>query len=144
MIAPLPDGYQSARAMSDALREAQLNPRDVGYLNAHASSTQLGDATEVLAIQQVFGPEPTGLVVSGTKGLHGHALGASGAEELAITVLALAEGYLPPTANLEQPDDDFEVELLRGTGLHQQVDYAMSNSFGFGGINSSLVIGRPD
>jgi 3-oxoacyl-[acyl-carrier-protein] synthase II len=142
MIAPLPDGQQSARAMSDALREAQLSPREIGYLNAHASSTQLGDATEVLAIEQVFGADSTGLVVSGTKGLHGHALGASGAEELAITVLALAEGYLPPTANLEQPDEAFNLELLRGEGLHRRVDYAMSNSFGFGGINSSLVIGR--
>ena len=78
------------------------------------------------------------------QGLHGHALGASGAEELAITVLALAEGYLPPTANLEQPDEAFNLELLRGEGLHRRVDYAMSNSFGFGGINSSLVIGRVD
>jgi 3-oxoacyl-[acyl-carrier-protein] synthase II len=144
MIAPLPDGQQSARAMSDALREARLSPREIGYLNAHASSTQLGDATEVLAIEQVFGTDATGLVVSGTKGLHGHALGASGAEELAITVLALAEGYLPPTANLEQPDAAFNLELLRGAGLQRRVDYAMSNSFGFGGINSSLVIGRVD
>ena len=141
MIAPLPDGGQSARAMSAALHEAGLSPREVGYLNAHASSTPIGDAAEVLAIKQVFGTDNE-LAVSGTKGLHGHALGASGAEELAITVLALAEGYLPSTANLEAPDPEFDLDLIAGPGRCQQVAYAMSNSFGFGGINTSLVIGR--
>ena len=142
MIAPLPDGYQSARAMKLALAEANLQPHEIGYLNAHASSTQMGDATEVLAIKQVFGPAAARLPVSGTKGLHAHALGASGAEELAITALALHERHLPPTVNLECPDPDCDLDLIPGHGRDQAVDYAMSNSFGFGGINSSLVIAR--
>lgn len=141
MIAPLPDGSQSARAMRLALDEAGLHPEQVGYLNAHASSTQVGDATEVLAIKQVFGPAAARLPISGTKGFHGHALGASGAEELAITILALHEGYLPPTLNLERPDPDCDLDLIPGVGRVQAIQHAMSNSFGFGGINSSVVIG---
>jgi 3-oxoacyl-[acyl-carrier-protein] synthase II len=142
MIAPLPGGSQSARAMQLALDEAQVKPREVGYLNAHASSTQLGDATEVLAINQIFGPEPRHLAVSGTKGLHGHALGASGAEEMVISVLALHERYLPESVNLVQPDPEFDLCFIQRTGRQQSVDYAINNSFGFGGINCSLLIGR--
>jgi 3-oxoacyl-[acyl-carrier-protein] synthase II len=142
MIAPLPGGSQSARAMQLALDEAQVNPREVGYLNAHASSTQLGDATEVLAINQIFGPEPRHLAVSGTKGLHGHALGASGAEEMVITVLALHESYLPESVNLVQPDSGFDLCFIQCAGRKQSVDYAINNSFGFGGINCSLLVGR--
>jgi 3-oxoacyl-[acyl-carrier-protein] synthase II len=142
MIAPLPGGSQSARAMQLALDEAQVNPREVGYLNAHASSTQLGDATEVLAINQIFGPEPRHLAVSGTKGLHGHALGASGAEEMVISVLALHERYLPESVNLVQPDPEFDLCFIQCAGRKQSVDYAINNSFGFGGINCSLLVGR--
>jgi 3-oxoacyl-[acyl-carrier-protein] synthase II len=142
MIAPLPDGSQSARAMRLALREAELTPAEIDYLNAHASSTQLGDTAEVLAIEEVFESAASDVPVSGTKGLHGHALGASGAEEMAITVLALHHGYLPPTVNLEQPDEGCRLNLVGGSGYARKVHFAMSNSFGFGGINSSLVIGE--
>jgi 3-oxoacyl-[acyl-carrier-protein] synthase II len=141
MIAPLPGGKQSARAMKLALAEAGVRPDEVEYLNAHASSTQLGDITEAQAIQQVYGPATSRLPVSGTKGLHGHALGASGAEEMAITVLAVSEGYLPGNVNLEQPDPECDLNLICH-GRKQDVRYAMCNSFGFGGINSSLVVGR--
>jgi 3-oxoacyl-[acyl-carrier-protein] synthase II len=142
MIAPLPEGLESARAMQLALDEAQLKASQVDYLNAHASSTKLGDAAEVVAIQQVFGPAARRLSVSGTKGLHGHALGASGAEEMAITVLALHEGHVPPTLNLEQPDPDCDLDLVPQHGRKREISYAMNNSFGFGGINASLVIGK--
>jgi 3-oxoacyl-[acyl-carrier-protein] synthase II len=142
MIAPLPGGSQSARAMQLALDEARVAPREVGYLNAHASSTQLGDAAEVLAINQIFGPEPRHLAVSGTKGLHGHALGASGAEEMVISVLAVHESYLPESVNLEQPDPAFDLCFIQCAGRKQSVDYAINNSFGFGGINCSLLVGR--
>ena len=142
MIAPLPDGSQSARAMRLALAEARLEPTELDYLNAHASSTQLGDATEVLAINQVFGQNAGRLAVSGTKGLHAHALGASGAEEMAIAILALHEEYLPPTINLDEPDPDCGLDLIPNQGRRQRIDSCMNNSFGFGGINSSIVIGR--
>ena len=142
MIAPLPGGEQSARAMRLALAEARVEPSQVDYLNAHASSTPLGDAIELQAIQDVFGPAARRLPISGTKGLHGHALGASGAEEMAITVLALHEGHLPPTVNLEYPDPDCDLDLIPGRGRDQPLSYAMCNSFGFGGINASLVVGR--
>jgi 3-oxoacyl-[acyl-carrier-protein] synthase II len=144
MIAPLPGGGQSARAMQLALTEAGLQPNQIDYLNAHASSTQVGDAAEVDAIRQVFAPNPRTVAISGTKALHGHALGASGAEELAITVLALQAGHLPPTVNLEHPDETCDLDLIVGMARRQPVAYAMANSFGFGGINSTLVIGQVD
>lgn len=142
MVAPLPGGGQSARAMQLALAEAGIQPAEVGYINAHASSTQLGDAAELQAIQKVFGAAAPRVPISGTKSMHGHALGASGAEELAITVLALHHGYLPPTLNLEEPDPDLGLDLVARHGRAQRIDYAMSNSFGFGGINTALVVGR--
>jgi 3-oxoacyl-(acyl-carrier-protein) synthase len=92
----------------------------------------------------VFAPNPRTVAISGTKALHGHALGASGAEELAITVLALQAGHLPPTVNLEHPDETCDLDLILGTARRQPVAYAMANSFGFGGINSAVVIGRVD
>jgi 3-oxoacyl-[acyl-carrier-protein] synthase II len=144
MIAPLPDGQQSARAMTQALCEARIEPRQVDYLNAHASSTKAGDTAELLAIQQAFGSAVSSLAISGTKSMHGHALGASGAEEMAITVLALHEDRLPPTVNLDQPDPGVELDLVPQHGRDQQLAYAVSNSFGFGGINSSIVIGQVD
>ena len=145
MIAPLPGGLQSARAMKLALAEASLEPEQVDYLNAHASSTQVGDAVEVQAIRQVFEQAAPRLPISGTKGLHGHALGASGAEELAITVLALHEGRLPPTVNLERADEEAcDLDFVPRHGRGHEIRYAMSNSFGFGGINSSLVVGQAE
>ncbi len=144
MTAPLPSGREAARAMTLALEEAALPPGAVGYLNAHATSTPLGDAAEALAIRQAFGPHARALPVSGTKGLYGHALGASGAIEAAITVLALARGWLPPTTNLEDPDPDCCLRHVPPEGLERRIDVALSNAFGFGGINTSLVFRRCD
>ncbi len=144
MTAPLPDGSQAARAMRLALREADLEPHDVNYVNAHGSSTPLNDVTETLAIRQVFGEHARRLQVSGTKGYYGHALGASGAIEAAICAQALAHGWLPPTVNLQAPDTACDLDYITGDGRAERVEHVLSNSFGFGGINASLVMRRGD
>ena len=143
MTAPRPDGRQAARAIRLALADGDVQPTDVGYINAHGSSTPLNDSTETAAIKQVFGDHAYRLTVSGTKGYYGHALGASGAIEAAICALALARGWLPPTVNLEQPDPQCDLDCLRGGGLTASPAAVVSNSFGFGGINAALVL-RPD
>jgi 3-oxoacyl-[acyl-carrier-protein] synthase II len=142
MTAPRPDGRQAARAMQLALADGGVAATDVGYINAHGSSTPLNDATETTAIKQVFGDHAYRLTVSGTKGYYGHALGASGAIEAAICALALARGWLPPTLNLQQPDPACDLDCLPGAGRAARPGAVVSNSFGFGGINASLVL-RP-
>jgi 3-oxoacyl-[acyl-carrier-protein] synthase II len=147
MTAPRPDGLQAARAMRLALADGSVAPSEVGYINAHGSSTPLNDSTETAAIKQVFGEHAYRLTVSGTKGYYGHALGASGAIEAAICALALARGWLPPTINLERPDPACDLDCLPGTaragGRAAHPSAVVSNSFGFGGINAVLVL-RPD
>ncbi|HEV8638195.1 MAG TPA: beta-ketoacyl-[acyl-carrier-protein] synthase family protein [Chloroflexota bacterium] len=140
MVQPRPDGAEAARAMALALADAGLPAGEVGYLNAHATSTPLGDAAEARAIQRVFGEAAARLPVSGTKGLYGHPLGASGAIEAAITALALQRAWLPPTCNLAE--SDCQLALIRGDGLERRVEVAMNNAFGFGGINASVVLRR--
>jgi 3-oxoacyl-[acyl-carrier-protein] synthase II len=142
MTAPRPDGRQAARAMRIALADGGVAPEEVGYVNAHGSSTPLNDATETLAIKQVFGEHARRLMVSGTKGYYGHALGASGAIEAAICALAMARGWLPPTVNLHKPDPACDLDCLPGEGRAASPDAVVSNSFGFGGINASLVLRR--
>jgi 3-oxoacyl-[acyl-carrier-protein] synthase II len=143
MTAPRPDGRQAARAIQLALADGDVPPTDVGYINAHGSSTPLNDPTETAAIKQVFGEHAYRLTVSGTKGYYGHALGASGAIEAAICALALARRWLPPTVNLEQPDPQCDLNCLRDDGRTASPAAVVSNSFGFGGINAALVL-RPD
>ncbi len=143
MTAPLPSGAQAARAMRCALDEAQVAAKDVDYINAHASSTPLNDLTETLAIKQIFGEHAYRVPISGTKAMHGHPLGAAGAIEAAICMLALRHAYLPPTLNLEAPDPACDLDYIPGTGREVAVRYVLSNSFGFGGINASLVFGQP-
>jgi 3-oxoacyl-[acyl-carrier-protein] synthase II len=142
MAAPLPSGAQAARAIRCALAEAALPPEAVDYINAHASSTPLNDVTETLAIKQVFADHASRVPISGTKAMHGHALGASGAIEAAICMLALQHAYLPPTLNLENPDPACDLDYIPGTGREVAVRHVVSNSFGFGGINASLVFGQ--
>lgn len=142
MTAPRPDGRHAARAMRMALDDARVTAPDVGYINAHGSSTPLNDVTETAAIHAVFGEHARRLAVSGTKGYHGHALGASGAIEAAICALALDRGWLPPTINLDTPDAACDLDYLPGAGRHARPEHVMSNSFGFGGINASLVLRR--
>jgi 3-oxoacyl-[acyl-carrier-protein] synthase II len=142
MTAPLPDGAQAARCMRQALRDADVDTADVAYINAHGSSTPLNDPTETLAIKQVFGDHAYRVPVSSTKGYYGHALGASGAFEAAISALAIAKGWVPPTVGLETPDPACDLDFIMGHGRDLQPDVVLSNSFGFGGINAALVFKR--
>ncbi len=138
---PRPDGTGAAECMRRALRDAGLSTSDIGYLNAHGTSTKLGDAAESLAIRAVFGGQ--GPPVSSCKGITGHLLGASGVVEAAATVAALASGQLPPTHNLDDPDPACDLDHIRVQPRAAGIDYALSNSFGFGGHNISLILGRP-
>jgi 3-oxoacyl-[acyl-carrier-protein] synthase II len=142
MSAPHPSGAQAARAMALALADAGLPPAAIDYLNAHGSSTPLNDRIETLAIKQVFGEHATRLPISSTKGLYGHPLGASGAIEAAICALSLSHAYLPPTINHDVPDPDCDLDYIPNVGRHARVHHVLSNSFGFGGINACLVLGR--
>lgn len=142
MTAPRPDGSQAARAMRLALADAHVAPGEIDYVNAHASSTPLNDPTETMAIKQVLGERARHVPVSGTKGYYGHALGASGAIEAAICALALARDWLPPTVNLEVPDDACDLAHVPAGGAAASVEHVISNSFGFGGINAALVFRR--
>jgi 3-oxoacyl-[acyl-carrier-protein] synthase II len=148
MTAPRPDGAQAARAMRLALASAQLPAERIDYVNAHGSSTPLNDPTESQVIRTVLGEQADHAAVSGTKGYHGHALGATGAMEAAATLLSLQRNWIPPTLNLDEPDPRCDLPYTRGHGVNRRIRYAISNSFGFGGINASLVFacyrnGRP-
>ena len=142
MTAPLPTGAQAARAMRLALDDAHLSPTEIGYINAHGSSTPLNDPSETLAIKQVFGEHARRIPVSGTKGYYGHALGASGAFEAAICSLSLGDEWIPPTVNLDAPDPECDLDFVPRAGRAARVEHVMSNSFGFGGINAALVLRR--
>jgi 3-oxoacyl-[acyl-carrier-protein] synthase II len=142
MTAPRPDGAQAARAMTLALADAHVAPHEVGYVNAHGSSTRLNDTTETLAIKDVFGAHAPRLTVSGTKGYYGHPLGASGAIEAAICALAHERDWLPPTVNLTTPDPACDLRLLADGGETAAPEVMLSNSFGFGGVNAALVLRR--
>ncbi|MEP6571659.1 MAG: beta-ketoacyl-ACP synthase II [Gemmatimonadota bacterium] len=144
MTVPRPDGRQAARAMRIALAEAHVMPSEIGYINAHGSSTPLNDPTETGSIKQVFGEHAASIPISGTKGYYGHALGASGAFEAAICALSSKRGWLPPTLNLTVPDPACDLDYLTGEGREADPEYLLSNSFGFGGINGALVFRRDD
>lgn len=143
MTAPLPGGAQAARAMQQALDRADVAPSEVEYINAHASATPLNDPTEVDAMRTVFGAGLDQVWVSGTKGYHGHALGASGAIEAVICMLSMQDGWLPPTVNLDDPDAACAIRHVPAGGIDVAPRVVMSNSFGFGGINASLVFRAP-
>ncbi|WP_370459138.1 beta-ketoacyl-ACP synthase II [Aggregicoccus sp. 17bor-14] len=138
--APAHEGGQ--RAMRLALEDAGLRPQDIGYLNAHGTGTDIGDALEAEAIEAVFGERGGSLAVSSTKSMTGHMNGAAGAAEAIISVLALTRGVLPPTLNLERQDPRVRLDLVPQRAREVRVDAVMSNSFGFGGTNASLVFGR--
>ena len=143
MTRPRPDSSQTARCIRSCIRAAGIEPEDVGYINAHGSSTPINDSAETSAIKQVFGDAAYKIPVSGTKGTHGHALGATGAWEAAICLLALNDNWLPPTLNLVNPDPECDLDYIPElTGRSVEVDYVLSNSFGFGGINACLLFGR--
>jgi 3-oxoacyl-[acyl-carrier-protein] synthase II len=139
---PAPGGAGAQRCMRLALKDAGLEPQQIGYINAHATSTS-ADAIETNAIREVFGAHAhAGLAVSSTKSMHGHLLGAAGGLEAAICVLALRDEILPPTINLDDPDPACDLDYVPHEARREAVEYAMSNSFGFGGTNSALVLRR--
>jgi len=137
---PSADG--AARAMRAALRDAGLAPEQVGYINAHGTGTVANDVTETAAIKAVFGAHAAKVPVSSTKSMHGHALGAAAALECLATVLALRDGVLPPTANFTVPDPDCDLDVIPNQAREAQVEYALSNSFAFGGLNAVLALRR--
>jgi 3-oxoacyl-[acyl-carrier-protein] synthase II len=141
MTTPLPGGEAVIACMRDALADARVAPEQIDYINAHASGTQMNDSNECLAIKAVFAEHAARLAVSGTKAFTGHPLGATGAMETAICALALHEGYVPPTLHHRTPDPACDLDIVPNVGREQPVRFAMNNAFGFGGINSVLVLG---
>jgi 3-oxoacyl-[acyl-carrier-protein] synthase II len=142
MTAPDPEGDGAIRAMAGALRDGRLRPEDIGYVNAHGTSTPYNDKTETLAIKQVFGDHARRLAVSSTKSMTGHLLGAAGGIEAIATVLALQQGILPPTINYETPDPECDLDYVPNAARKVEVDAALSNGFGFGGTNATLAFRR--
>ncbi len=130
----------AARAMRAALKSARLAPEQIGYINAHGTATLANDLMETAAIRQVFGAHADRLAISSTKSMHGHALGAAAALECLATVIALRDGVLPPTANFTEPDPACDLDVIPNVARRQQVEYALSNSFAFGGLNAVLVL----
>lgn len=142
MTAPHADGREAARAMRLALADAQVAASEVQYVNAHGSATPLNDPAETLAIRAALGAQASRVPVSGTKGYHGHALGATGAWETAITAMALLRGWVPSTLNLDRPDPACDLDCVPREGRAVDAELAVTNSFGFGGINACLVLRR--
>jgi 3-oxoacyl-[acyl-carrier-protein] synthase II len=139
MTAPPPQGQGAARAMQLALDHAELLPEQVDYINAHATSTGLGDISETYAIKSVFGPQSKSVSISATKSMTGHLLGGAGAIEMAICALAIRDSIIPPTINLENPDPECDLDYTANKARERKVRVALNNSFGFGGHNATLV-----
>jgi 3-oxoacyl-[acyl-carrier-protein] synthase II len=129
--------------MRAALKDATLNVDSIDYVNAHGTSTKMNDATETLAIKKVFGDHAHKLMVSSTKSMTGHLLGAAGGVEAAFSVLAVARGQIPPTINYATPDPDCDLDYVPNIARDVMVRHALTNSFGFGGANACLIFGRP-
>ncbi|MGI8432819.1 MAG: beta-ketoacyl-[acyl-carrier-protein] synthase family protein, partial [Chthoniobacterales bacterium] len=142
MTSPLPTGASCMRAMRESLADAQLEPGQIDYINAHASSTQLNDSTETMSIKEVFGAHAHKIPVSGTKAYTGHPLGATGAIEAVIGSLALDRSWVPPTLNWENPDPACDLDVVPEHGRDLEINCLLSNSFGFGGINACIILGR--
>jgi 3-oxoacyl-[acyl-carrier-protein] synthase II len=142
VTAPPEDGEGARKAMAKALHDAQLNPEQVQYVNAHATSTGLGDRAETLAIRRAFGAAADKLAVSSTKSMTGHLLGAAGAVEAIFSVLALRDQVAPPTINLHEPGEGCDLDYVPNTARQMPLEFVLSNSFGFGGTNGSLVFRR--
>ena len=141
MTSPLPDGDGAARCMEMALRHAKVRPEEVDYINAHGTSTGIGDVCETKAIKKVFGEHarPGGLMVSSTKSMTGHTLGAAGAIEMAACALAIRDSLVPPTINLDHPDEECDLDYVPHKTREKKVRVAVNNSFGFGGHNATLI-----
>lgn len=142
MTSPPEDGRGAAAAMQQALKDAELNPEEVAYINAHGTSTEAGDLAESQAVEKVFGAHAQKLAVSSTKSMIGHLLGAAGSVEAILTILALRENVAPPTINLDNPSAGCNLNYVPHTAQELEVRHALSNSFGFGGTNGSLIFSR--
>ena len=140
ITAPCPDGSGAAAAMTQAMRDAGVEPAEVGYINAHGTSTTMNDAGETAAVKLAFGDAAKSVAMSSTKSMTGHLLGAAGAVEAAFTAMALRDGYLPATIHYEQPDPACDLDVVPNEGREAAIRYAMSNSLGFGGHNASIVL----
>lgn len=144
IAAPDPEGAGAAQAMKVAMTQAGLNREDIHYINAHGTSTPLGDAAEVLAVKSLFGDHAKKLCISSTKSMTGHCLGAAGGIESVVTILAVRDGVAPPTINLESPDEGFDLDFVPNQAQQRPLQHALNNTFGFGGHNVSLVFSRFD
>ena len=142
ITAPDKDGIGAAYAMAQAIKDAQINPSDIGYINAHGTSTPLGDQAETTAVKSVFKDHACKVSISSTKSQLGHLLGASGGVELVLCLLALRDAVIPPTINLENPDPACDLDYTPNQARQRPISVAMSNSFGFGGHNGSLIVGK--
>ena len=139
ITAPPPDGEGAARCMRMAIKDAGLRPEDIEYINAHGTSTLLNDLTETRAIKTVFGEHAKKLAISATKSMTGHLLGAAGSTEAIFTLLAIRDSILPPTINYEVPDPECDLDYVPNVARRQPLTVAMSNAFGFGGTNATLI-----
>jgi 3-oxoacyl-[acyl-carrier-protein] synthase II len=137
---PAPEGEGAARAMREALRDAELDPTAIEYINAHGTSTDYNDKFETMAVKKVFGEHAYKLAISSTKSMTGHLLGAAGGVEAVACVMALQEQILPPTINYENPDPDCDLDYVPNQARHAKANFVMSNSFGFGGHNASIIL----
>ena len=144
ITAPHPQGLGGIKAMQFALQDAGLNPEDVDYINAHGTSTPLNDASETAVIKKVFGDHAYKLAVSSTKSMTGHLLGAAGGIEAIISIMALKEGFLPPTIHLETPDEQCDLDYVPNQGRKKDIRIALSNALGFGGHNAVLAFKKYD
>lgn len=144
ITAPAPNGEGAARAIQQAIHDAGIAPTQIGYINAHGTSTPYNDLYETMAVKTVFGDHAYNLAMSSTKSMTGHLLGAAGGIEAIFTALALKEGILPPTINLENPDPECDLDYVPNVARKADIEYAMSNSLGFGGHNASLVFKKVD
>jgi 3-oxoacyl-[acyl-carrier-protein] synthase II len=139
ITAPSPDGDGAIRCMRMAIKDAGLVPEEIEYINAHGTSTPLNDLTETIAIKAVFGSHAKRIPISATKSMTGHLLGAAGSTEAIFTILSIYEGILPPTINYEEPDPECDLDYVPNVARKQSIQTAISNAFGFGGTNATLV-----
>ncbi len=142
VTAPLETGEGAAKAITYALEDAELNPNDIDYINAHGTSTPLNDKSETLALKVALGEQAYEIPISSTKSVTGHLMGAAGSVEAVFTIKAINEGFIPPTVNLDNPDPECDLNYTPHVGVAKQIDYAMSNSFGFGGHNAVLIFSK--
>lgn len=143
VTAPHPDGIGAIACMADAIKKAGISTNDIDYINTHGTSTPMGDTIETNAIKTLFGPHAYEMAVTSTKGATGHMMGAGGITETIACIKAVQEGIIPPTLNLNTPDEECDLNYVPNKAVQREVKYAMTNAFGFGGQNSSLIVGTP-